>query len=224
MKNYPKIEYWNHGTFNEHVYAFNKLDGTLIRSEYDKKTSKLNKSNGFIKFGTKKTLIDSNSSEWGNAVNLFMNKYSESLDRIIRTDKMFRDTQKLTIYFEYLGVNSFAGWHEPNDEMDVIMFDVEDFKKGLLIPKLFLKKFGHLDVPELIYEGNYNKQLVEDVRANKYNLSEGVVCKGYKKVKGNDVVWMTKIKTSNWLNKLKGKMGDEYLLNELNGDKSLLNG
>lgn len=222
MKEYPKIEYWNQGIFGEQIYAFDKLDGNNIRCEYDKKHSKLKKNNGFNKFGTKKTLINNQNKEYGEAIDIFMNKYSEGLDKVFRTDKDFRDVQKYTIFFEYYGPNSFAGWHDPNDEMTVTIFDVELIKKGFLIPKLFVKKFSHLGIPDIVYEGTYNKKLVEDVKNNVYNLKEGVVCKGYRKIKGNNVVWMTKIKTNGWLDRLKGKMGDDYLLKELNGDKSLL--
>ena len=222
MQNYKKIEYYNKGTFGENILAFNKLDGNQMRCEYDKKHSKLNKNNGFNKFGTRKTLINSQNNEYGEAIDLFMNKYSEDIDRIFRTDNFFRDIQKYTVYFEYYGPNSFAGWHDPNDEMTVTIFDIEMFNKGMLIPKLFVKMFGDLEIPEVVYEGTFNKSLIQDVKNNTFNLKEGVVCKGYNKIKGNDVVWMVKIKCSHWLDRLKGKMGDDFLLKELNGDKSLL--
>jgi len=56
------------------------------------------------------------------------------------------------------------------------------------------------------------------VGSNKFNLSEGVIVKG---IQGKET-WMVKIKTKEWLQKVKEKFGDKYLLEELNNDKNLL--
>jgi len=49
------------------------------------------------------------------------------------------------------------------------------------------------------------------------------MAKGIRKTKGNDIVWMVKLKTNWWLDKVKGKFGDEVLRKELNGDLALVN-
>ena len=55
-----------------------------------------------------------------------------------------------------------------------------------------------------------------------WGLKEGVICKGVRKTKGDELVWMTKIKTIEWLNKVKELYGEKGLLEELNNDKKLL--
>lgn len=226
MKQYPQIDHWNKGILGEHVYAFDKYDGSNLRSTWNLKLSKKTSfTNGFGKFGTRTQLTHIKDENWGLGVKIFMDKYSEGLDKIFREDKDFRNAREVTVFFEYFGPNSFAGWHDINDKnnnkMDVILFDVDVFQKGLMIAKKFIEKFEHLHIPPVIYEGNYNQKLIDDVRNNVYNLNEGVVCKGYRKVKNNDIVWMSKIKTINWLEKVKGKFGEKKLLEELNNDQLL---
>ena len=65
--------------------------------------------------------------------------------------------------------------------------------------------------------------MIDDVRNNKFNLREGVVSKGVYKSKGKDVVWSSKIKTNEWLQKVKIKFGEKSLLDEVNGDIELFN-
>jgi len=153
-----------------------------------------------------------------------MNKYSCQLNKIFREDKDFRNARTITVFVEYYGSNSFAGWHNPNDKMDVTLFDIDVFQKGILKPKDFIKKFEHLGIPDIIYEGNYNQSLIDNVRNNVYDLSEGVVCKGITKTKRKKIeqIHMSKIKTIEWLQKVKKKYGQDKLLEELNGDKSLM--
>ena len=61
----------------------------------------------------------------------------------------------------------------------------------------------------IVYEGNLTDQFIQDVRAGKYDVFEGVVCKGTQRTgahRGN--VWMAKIKTQKYLDLLKGKFGE----------------
>jgi hypothetical protein len=73
------------------------------------------------------------------------------------------------------------------------------------------------------YQGEYTEEMIEDVRNNKFGLKEGVVSKGVYKSKGKDVCWSCKIKTNDWLQKVKTKFGDKALLEEVNGDIQLFN-
>lgn len=206
MIEYPHIDYCN-GNFGNTVWGFNKLDGSNIRCEWSKKR-------GFYKFGTKKQIIDENHIEFGESVRIFMNKYNEKLSKIFKDNKEFRNIQNITVFSEYFGENSFAGYHDPTDIMDVVLFDVYLNKKGFVVPKNFIKIFENVGIPELIYHGNYNKSLIQDVKEGKYNIEEGLVIKGVKKQKGNDIVWMTKIKTQKWLDKVKNNLGEERLNEE----------
>ena len=64
---------------------------------------------------------------------------------------------------------------------------------------------------------------VQTIRDNQYNLKEGVIVKGVLKTKNQkDEVWMVKVKTKGWLQKVKELHGERALLEELNGDKKLL--
>ena len=224
MKQYPEIAYWNKGTFGDTVFAFDKLDGSNIRAEYSKKLSKKTSyTNGFGKFGTRKTMIARDDANWGRALEIFMNKYSEKLDRVFCENKYYRNCKEMTVFLEYFGDLSFAGWHNPNDPtMDIVLIEVDQYKRGIITPKEFLDNFGHLHLPKVVYHGNYNMSFIEDVRNNVFNLKEGVVCKGVRKTKGQDIVYMVKIKTQSWLDKLKNKYGQDKLLEELNGDITLL--
>jgi len=229
MIRYPHVPYWNKGVFGTHVFAFDKLDGSNIRATWSKKLSKKTSfSNGFGKFGTRTQLTYLKDPTWGLAVELFMKKYSAGLDKIFCEDSDFRQTREVTVFAEFFGANSFAGWHDENDKklgkMDIVLFDVDVFQKGIMKPKDFIQKFSHLDIPKIVYEGYYDQTLVDNVKNNIYDLNEGVVVKGTTKTKKKEVenVWMVKIKTLNWLQKVKDIHGEKKLLEEVNGDKTLI--
>ena len=212
MKTYPKIEYYNRGFFGDTVYAFDKLDGSNIRAEWNKKR-------GWYKFGTRKQMIDENDINFGDAIPIFLEKYGDDLEKVFR--KTYSNIQNVVIFGEYVGENSFSGQHIEEDEKDVVLFDVNLYKKGFISPKDFYNNFGHLHIPNLVYKGVYDEDLIKDIRSNK-TLKEGVICKGVRKTKGDEIVWMTKIKTLDWLNKVKILYCEKSLLEELNKDKSLL--
>lgn len=214
MKEYPHINYWDKGIFGENVYAFDKLDGSNIRVEWDRRTAKKsNFSGGFTKFGTRTQIISKTNQHFGDSVDIFLEKYCDDLNKVFFSEKYFRNIDKVTLFLEYFGPSSFAGFHNLKEKKDVVLFDVCPYRKGFLSPKLFVEYFGHLHIPDVVYIGNYNKELIQDIK-NNTELKEGVVCKGVRKTKGNDIVWMTKIKTNNWLDRLKNKYGEERLLEE----------
>lgn len=228
MKQYPSIEYWNKGIFGTQVYAFDKLDGSNIRAEWSRKLSKKTSfTNGFGKFGTRTQLTYMKDPTWGLAVELFMKKYSSGLDKIFSEDKHFKNARNVTVFAEFFGPNSFAGWHSPDDRknelMDLVLFDVDIFQKGFMKASDFIQYFEHLGIPKIVYQGYYDEQFVNDVRNNIFGLNEGVVVKGTTKTKkGAEQIWMTKIKTNEWLQRVKDILGEKKLLEEVNGDKSLI--
>ena len=81
------------------------------------------------------------------------------------------------------------------------------------MPKEFVKLTqGKVTIPRIMYEGNLNDQLIADVRAGKYDVTEGVVCKGTQKTgAARGGVWMAKIKTQAYLDKLFNRYGEEGL-------------
>jgi hypothetical protein len=208
MKQYPSLDYWTPKMLGEYVYAFDKLDGSNLRFEWSSKR-------GWYKFGTRNVMIDENNEQFGKAIPLFLNKYGDELDKIFRTDKKYRNSRTFTVFGEYLGENSFAGQHDFNDEMDLVMFDVVQFQKGFVKPKDFINDFSHLHIPDVIYSGEFDLDLVEDVKSGKYDLKEGVMVKGVRKTKGNDIVWIGKIKTNQWLDSLKDKYGEVALIEDM---------
>jgi hypothetical protein len=213
MKQYPKIEYYNKGIFGQPIIAFDKLDGSNIRCEWSRKR-------GWYKFGTKGVLIDRNSERFSETIPLFLEKYGDSLPKVF-VDR-YKKVENFVVFSEYVGPNSFAGVHVPDDKMDIVLFDVNQYKRGFITPWEFVERFGHLDIPKIVYEGKFNEQLIEDVRQNKYGLKEGVIAKGlYKTKKDGEIIWQVKIKTLEWLSVIKSRLGEKALLEELNNDKEL---
>ena len=62
---------------------------------------------------------------------------------------------------------------------------------------------------------------IESIR-NDSTLKEGVVIKGTRQTKGLDMVWMSKIKTNVWLEKIREKLGEKALIEEFNGKIELI--
>lgn len=215
MKQYPKIEHYNKGPFGQNCYAFYKLDGSNFRAEWSRKR-------GWYKYGTRNVMIDRNTPLFGESIDIFLNKYGQSLDDIFRQE--YKKVHSFVIFGEFLGPNSFAGKHIDEDKKDIILFDVNQFKRGFLPPKEFIDNFGHLDIPKIVYKGIYDEELVDRVKSNQHNLIEGVVCKGVINTKSEgNIVWMNKIKCNSWIDKVKLIYGEKALLEEFNGDRTLIN-
>ena len=200
MEIYPTI-----GTSlnNDHIIAFDKLDGSNIRAEWTRK-------NGFAKFGTRRRLLDPAEPILGEAVALFNEKYAESLDRIFRKEQM----TKATAFFEFYGANSFAGQHEDEDHT-VTLFDIHNYKQGLLTGPEFLKLVGNrVETVPVLWEGKANSEFVRKVKESTLDgmTFEGVVCKGKRDNRKRPVNF--KLKSDAWLDRLKAKCGDDEELFE----------
>lgn len=198
MKQYDSIEYYG-SNWGLPIIAFDKPDGSNLRFEYSKKR-------GFYKFGTRGMMIDESHETFGFAVTLFQEKYTLELDKIFRS-KDYRDILSFVCFAELVGTKSAFGQHEfGNDVFDIILFDVDRYKKGMVPPKTFVKDFGPLGIPRVVYEGNLNKELVARVKKNEFGLSEGVICKGVTQTKkGMDSLYYCKIKTDDWFERLRAK-------------------
>lgn len=211
MKQYPKLFYWSKEHIGKEIWALDKKDGQNLRFEANFKR-------GFYKFGSRTQMISDKDEQFGIGVNLFMNKYSEPLMSIF-SKKWSKDRfTNFTVFAELVGENSFAGKHDPNDELDVILFDVWIYKKGWVQPQKFIDEFGHLGIPNLIYKGQLDEQIINDIQENKFNLKEGVIAKGIEK---NDT-FMMKIKTKSWLQRVKTELGEKALLEDMDGNKKHL--
>lgn len=204
MKSYPSIENSSKAP-RKACYAFVKYDGSNLRFEWSKKQ-------GWHKFGTRNLMFDQTSELFGSAIPEFLHKYAGDLEKVFLTDKAFRGVNRFVVFAEWFGVKSFAGQHEVDDPKDIVLFDVNPHKKGILGPKEFLDHFGHLNVAELCYNGNLNEELIAAVRGDHFEVvdfvskypirtevPEGIVCKGGT---GHDL-WMAKIKSQRYYDELK---------------------
>jgi hypothetical protein len=109
---------------------------------------------------------------------------------------------------EFIGPESFAGLHNKLDKKELILIDVCVYKRGIVLPREFAKNFGHVRSAEVVYEGPYNREFVDAVKAGKYPVKEGVVAKGVeigKKKNPQHGLWMSKVKTDAWLAELKNR-------------------
>jgi hypothetical protein len=179
--------------------AFNKLDGSNLRFEWTKKR-------GWYKFGTRHRLFDQSDPEYGNSIEMFLRKYGDSIPKVLKDEKDYRGIQECVVFCEFFGEHSFAGIDVPGEPKDVVLFDVNPHKKGIVAPRQFIKHFGHLHIPSVVYEGNFNQQFIQDVREGKYPVQEGVVAKGNKPGgRPPHNLWMAKVKTLWWLQELRRK-------------------
>lgn len=179
------------------VYAFDKLDGSNIRAEWEKKK-------GLWKFGSRKRLLGTDQEFLKGAEELVRENYEEGLNRVFEKQRI----QRAITFFEFFGDSSFAGFHidEPHK---VVLIDVNPFKSGILNPDEFIDLYGHLGIPNLVYKGNFNHEIENQIRTNTMDgiTSEGVVCK-IKTQHKQQHPKMFKVKTFQWLNRLK-KLCDE---------------
>jgi hypothetical protein len=191
MKAYPSIPKIVDSFLGRPCISFFKYDGSSLRAEWSRKR-------GWYKYGTRTRLFDKSDLEYGCAIEIFHKNFAEALAKAIQDNYK---CDSAIAYLEFLGPNSFAGQHKADDPKELILFDVNIYKKGLVGPGDFVRKFGHLKSAEVIYQGILTDDFVDNVRQNKYNLKEGVICKngdGF-----NHTFWSCKIKTWAYLEELK---------------------
>jgi hypothetical protein len=202
MKSYPSITREIRSDLP--IYAFDKLDGSNIRAEWAPRQ-------GFYKFGSRRRLLNEEQL-LGEARELVLKKYAQGLTAVFEAERY----EAAVCFFEFYGPGSFAGRHR-DEEHTVTLFDVNPYKKGILEPEAFLKLFGHLDTPRLLYRGPADAAFVGAVRSGALPgiSGEGVVCKA-KSDKRTPMPILFKIKTNAWIARLKELCGeDEALFREL---------
>lgn len=129
-------------------------------------------------------------------------------DEIVsRCRKIERGVQRIIVFTEFFGSNSFAGAHLLEDVKELRLFDVNLYKRGIMEPRLFLDTFGDLPfVAKMVYQGSLNSKFIDDVHDGKYPVWEGVVAKWNDRPSPG----MAKIKTFAYLQKLKEVFRDGY--------------
>ena len=202
MKTYPTI---TSIPTNQSIYAFDKLDGSNIRAEWDKKR-------GFYKFGSRKQLIGADDETLGQSREMIVDTYADDLAHVFQE----RRWDRVICFFEFHGPTSFAGLHKPGETPEVTLFDVAPHRKGILEPNEFLEFFGHLKHAPLLYEGDPDEAFIESVKDGSLEgmTYEGVICKGAHQSPGRPL--MFKIKNRAWIEAVKAMYAnDEKLLREL---------
>jgi RNA ligase len=186
--------------------AFEKLDGTNLFWEWHREF-------GWTDFGPRSgsyrldpggvTEFHTNHPGLEQAPELFAT-LGEQMHPILEAQP---GIQHAVAYTEFLGERSFAGSHAPDDPKRLVFFDLFIPGYGFVGPWRFLELFAGLPLPRVVYQGKFTGKLTEDVRAGKYAVAEGVVIKGGT---GGADVWMAKVKTNAYLEKLKAHFGDRW--------------
>jgi hypothetical protein len=213
MKEYPSIPAAGHllaRSANDYLgrpfIAFDKLDGSNIRAEWDRKR-------GWHGFGSRRRLLDPSQPLLGRSGELILDSYGDGLARVFTEDPTFGRPQQATAYFEFLGPHSFAGQHDPkvlgvesNEPFRVMLIDVNIHKRGLVSAEEFVERFGHLGIPRVIRRGVLDREFIADVRANRFETPEGVILKGGE----GHQRWMAKVKTTAYFHRLKTFFQDDW--------------
>lgn len=209
MLYYPKIPGSRDAPAGRCV-AFEKHDGTNIHWDWDRDF-------GWHSFGTRRDEFD--LSEAGIArftaahahlhecVGVFFTTLAGGLEGVFTGHGSYKEFAGFRAFTEFLGPNSFAGLHQADDPKRLVLFDIRAEPLGIVGPERFVADFGHLPIARIVYRGKLTGKFAEDVRLGKYGVSEGVVCKGGS---GGPDLWMAKIKTYAYLEKLKRAFGERW--------------
>lgn len=188
--------------------AFEKYDGTNLHWVWEVEL-------GWYAFGTRRDRFDLdtlgiqefNKAHPGleEAPGIFLKDFANSLETLFRDNPLY-NCLELTVFTEFFGTNSFAGMHKKDDPKQLILFDVQT-DVGIISPEQFLRDFSGMNIARVVYCGKLTGKFIDDVREGKYGVAEGVVCKGGS---GVDELWMVKIKTYAYMNKLKQAFKDDW--------------
>lgn len=192
MRQYPSIT--THIDRTVPVVAFQKLDGSNIRAEWNAKR-------GFYKFGSRTRLIDKNERPLGDAISLIDASYGAGL----AASFLERRIERAICFFEFLGDNSFAGQH-CEEEHRVVLIDVSVHRKGFVGPEEFIRDYGRLGIPDVVFRGLVDETTEARMRSGLICQGEGVVCRSL------DGRVSFKVKTHAWLERLQQKCGDDEAL------------
>lgn len=209
MLHYPKIP-GSRNAPDGRCVAFEKYDGTNLHWDWDRDF-------GWHAFGTRRdvfNLTDAGTEQFAQrhahlrqSVVAFRGTLAVALERMFREHPAYVGFDSIKAFTEFLRPNSFAGLHKEDDPKELRLFDVWTEPFGMVGPHQFVADFGHLPITRVVYEGKLTGKFTEDVRAGKYGVAEGVVCKGGT---GGPDIWMVKVKTYAYLEQLKQAFADRW--------------
>lgn len=187
--------------------AFEKHDGTNLHWVWEPEL-------GWYAFGTRRDRFDLDAAgiaefaaahaELEEAPHVFQATLAGPLTAVLERHGFYESTE-IIAFTEFLGPNSFAGRHRDSDPKRLILFDVQT-GNGLLDPETFVDHFSGLPTPQVVYRGRLSGTFTTDVREGRFDVVEGVVCKGGKP----GAVWMVKIKTNAYMERLKEAFAREW--------------
>lgn len=209
MLYYPKMP-GSRGCPDGRCVAFEKLDGTNLHWDWDRAF-------GWHAFGTRRDSFEltpageaafaAQHAHLSDAPAVFATTLAEPLAAVLDSHPEYRRFDAVRAFTEYLGPNSFAGLHKADNPKRLVLFDVSAEGYGFVGPEAFVEHFGHLPTPRVVYRGRLTGGFLEAVRAGKYGVAEGVVCKGGRC--GADV-WMVKVKTDAYRERLRRAFADRW--------------
>jgi len=203
---YPKMPGSRDAALDRCV-AFEKYDGTNLHWVWEPEL-------GWYAFGTRRDRFDLDDGGIAafaaahvgleEAASLFLSQLAQPLITALTTHD-FYDSQEIIAFTEFLGPNSFAGRHRDDEPKQLVLFDIKT-SAGFLHPETFIKHFAELPIARVIYQGKLTGKFTHDVREGRYDVAEGVVCKG-----GSDEsIWMVKIKTHAYMERLKEAFASDW--------------
>lgn len=193
---YPSIAGSKSAPLGEHCVAYHKYDGSNLRWEWNPKR-------GWCKYGTRTQLFEANTPLYNQAIQQFQDEIGPVVVDQVKSRRSLHKIERITAFTEFFGPSSFAGSHDETEPKELKLLDVFLFKVGFLSGREFAELFnGHSWSPEVIYKGKLTSQFIQDVRAGRYPVVEGVVCKGDG--------FMVKIKTYQYLEKLKAVFSNKW--------------
>ncbi len=209
MLHYPKIP-GSRNTPDGRCVAFEKYDGTNLHWDWDRDF-------GWHAFGTRRdefNLTADGIEQFGHrhehlrgCADVFNATLADGLERMFHEHPSYREFQAFKAFTEFLGPGSFAGLHRAGDAKDLRLFDVLAEPFGIIGPEQFVADFGHLSIARVVYKGKLTGKFTEEVRKGKYDVAEGVVCKGGS---GGSDLWMAKIKTDAYMERLKQAFAERW--------------
>lgn len=190
-----------------HCIAFDKYDGTNLHWVWEPEL-------GWYAFGTRRDRFDLdvagiaefNTKHPGleEAAPIFLDSLADPLLSVL-SEHHFYDSSEIIAFTEYLGSNSFAGKHKSDDPKQLVLFDIQ-IAAGFLAPDVFIDHFASLPIARVVYEGKLTGKFTADVREGRFDVAEGVVCKGGK----TGDTWMVKIKTNAYMDRLKESFANDW--------------
>jgi hypothetical protein len=209
MLHYPKIPGCRHAPDGRCI-AFEKYDGTNLHWNWDRDF-------GWHAFGTRRDEFNlteaaverflQRHAHLRQCVEVFRASLADGVEKVLLVHPSYGEFQAVTVFTEFLGPNSFAGLHKEDDPKELRLFDVLAEPIGLIGSRRFVADFGRLHTARVVYEGKLTGKFADDVRVGRYGVAEGVVCKGGS---GGADVWMVKIKTYAYMERLKQAFADRW--------------